>query len=76
MSEWWTYRLSDFLLFSPRTYFRLFVLYNTDFWPLHLAALGLGGALCVAAARGRVRTAWLVLAPCWLWVGGAFHLGR
>ena len=29
MSEWWTYRLSDFLLFSPRTYYRLFELYNT-----------------------------------------------
>ena len=28
MSEWWTYTLSDFLLFSPRTYYRLFELYN------------------------------------------------
>ena len=24
MSEWWTYRPSDFLLFAPRTYYRLF----------------------------------------------------
>ena len=31
MSEWWTYRLSDFLLYAPRTYFRLFELYN-DTW--------------------------------------------
>ena len=30
MSEWWTYRLSNFLLFSPRTYYRLFELYNSD----------------------------------------------
>jgi hypothetical protein len=28
MSEWWTYSLWDFLLFSPRTYYRLFELYN------------------------------------------------
>jgi hypothetical protein len=28
MSEWWTYTLSDFLLFSPRVYYRLFELHN------------------------------------------------
>ena len=28
MSEWWTYRLSDFLLFAPRTYWRQFELLN------------------------------------------------
>ncbi len=28
MSEWWTYRLTSFLLFSPKTYYRLFELYN------------------------------------------------
>ena len=26
MSEWWTYHLRDFLLFTPRTYYRLFEL--------------------------------------------------
>ena len=33
MSEWWTYHLSDFLLFAPRTYYRLFELYNAAIWP-------------------------------------------
>ena len=33
MSEWWTYRPSDFLLFAPRTYYRLFELYNAEIWP-------------------------------------------
>jgi hypothetical protein len=36
MSEWWTYSLSDFLLFSPRTYYRLFELYNLAVWPWHV----------------------------------------
>ncbi len=36
MSEWWTYTLSDFLLFSARTYYRLFELYNRDVWPAQL----------------------------------------
>ena len=39
MSEWWTYSLSDFLLFSPRTYYRLLELYNLAIWPTQLAAL-------------------------------------
>ena len=37
-SEWWTYSLSDLLLFSPRTYYRLFELYNEAVWPMHVAA--------------------------------------
>ena len=76
MTEWWTYRLSDFLLFSPRTYHRLFELYNAALWPLHVATLALGAALLVLALRGRARPAWAVLAACWLWVGWAFLLQR
>ena len=33
MSEWWTYRPSDFLMFAPRTYWRLFELHNEAWWP-------------------------------------------
>ena len=33
MPEWWTYSLSDFLMFSPRTYYRLFELHNAAIWP-------------------------------------------
>jgi len=76
MSEWWTYRLSDFLLFSPRTYHRLFELYNTDLWPMHLAALAWGAAVLVLALQGRARAAWAMLAACWLWVAWAFLLAR
>jgi len=45
MSEWWTYSLSDFLLFSPRTYYRLFELYNVAIWPLQIVGLALGVAI-------------------------------
>jgi hypothetical protein len=79
MSEWWTYRLSDFLLFAPRTYYRLFELYNADIWPAQLVALALGLAILILltrgpAARGRIIAAILVVA--WLWVAWAFHLER
>ena len=53
MSEWWTYSLSDFLLFSPRTYYRLFELYNVAIWPLQLVSPRAGrGDPRLVAARG------------------------
>ncbi len=79
MSEWWTYRLSDFLMFSPRTYWRLVELYNLDWWPLHLAAL-LAGFIAFAMAVTRkamaLRVMAVLLATAWLWVGWAFHWQR
>lgn len=79
MSEWWTYQLSDFLLFSARTYYRLFELYNAELWPAHLVALGLGLAILVVSLRPKpwaARSACALLAACWLWVAWAFHLQR
>jgi hypothetical protein len=79
MPEWWTYRLSDFLMFSSRTYYRLFELYNRELWPGQLLAVALGLVLLALAGRRgtwqrRVVTAILVAA--WAWVGWAFHWRR
>ena len=79
MSEWWTYRPSDFLLFAPRTYYRLFELYNADIWPMHIVTLAAGVTILVLMAgrapwRGRLIAA--MLAACWLWVAWAFHWQR
>lgn len=76
MSEWWTYSLTDFLLFSPRTYYRLFELYNEGIWPAHIAAAGLGLAIILLARRGDGRAIAAILAGVWLWVAVAFHLER
>ncbi len=79
MNEWWTYRLSDFLLFSPRTWFRLFELYNTWLWPVQPLVLLLGLGLFVALWRGlpwAPRAACMALAIAWAWVAWAFHLQR
>jgi hypothetical protein len=80
MSEWWTYHLSDFLLFSSRTYFRLFEIYNAAIWPAHLLAAGLGAAILAllrrGAARARDRAIPAILAACWLWVAAAFLAAR
>jgi Family of unknown function (DUF6064) len=79
MSEWWTYSLSDFLLFSPRIYYRLFELYNAAIWPLHVAALALGAAILGLLLRDtswRGRAIAAILAACWLWVAWAYLLQR
>ncbi len=81
MSEWWTYRLSDFLMFSARTWQRLFELYNAEVWPMHVVTLGLGAAMGMLALRALARP-WAaaavfgVLALAWGWVGWAFHWQR
>jgi hypothetical protein len=75
MSEWWSYRPSSFLLFSERTYRRLFELYNADVWPAHPLALVLGVVLLALLLGGRpnaARPALALLGVCWLWVACAF----
>lgn len=76
MSEWWTYRLDSFLMFSPRTYARLVEHYNADVWPLQPLAVALGVAALVLAWRARSplqqRLVWALLAGAWLWVAWAF----
>jgi hypothetical protein len=76
MSEWWTYGLRDLLLFSPDTYYRLFELYNLEWWPLQAVALALGATLWLLCRRGGERAGRAIaaiLALCWLWVAWAFH---
>jgi hypothetical protein len=74
MSEWWTYELSDFLLFSPRTYYRLFELYNRAVWPAQFLTLALGIAILALWQWGR--TISVILAGLWLWVAWAYLLER
>jgi hypothetical protein len=79
MSEWWTYRPEDFLLFSPRVYWRMFELHNAAFWPLHPATLAAGLAIILlvlwpSPKRGLWAT--LILAALWAFVGWTFMWGR
>lgn len=70
MTEWWTYRLSDFLMFSPRTYWRLVEQYNRELWPAHALLVLLGAAALLCAWRGRfTRGVLAFLSLAWLWAG-------
>jgi hypothetical protein len=79
MSEWWTYRAEDFLLFSPRVYWRLFELHNAALWPLHLLTLAAGLIVILLIARrpgGGTRWPALILAVLWIFVGWSFLWNR
>ncbi len=75
MSEWWTYAAEDFLLFSPRSYWRMFALQNEAYWPLPVVTLALGGIVTFLAARGganAIRGAAGILAVAWAFVTVTF----
>lgn len=75
MSEWWTYRPSDLLMFAPRTYWRLFELHNESLWPIQVLTALLAILLAVALWTGRmgaVRAGMALLAACWALVAWTF----
>jgi len=82
MSEWWSYRAADLLLFSPRTYWRLFELENASVWPLPLIAPLVAAALVALSLRPisragsiEVRILLVALGVAWAWTGWSFvHL--
>jgi hypothetical protein len=75
MSEWWTYRAENFLLFSPRVYWRMFELHNAALWPLHLLTLAAGLIIILLIVRRPgIGARWLtfILAMLWIFVGWSF----
>jgi hypothetical protein len=79
MSEWWTYAPTDFLMFSARTYYRLFELYNAAVWPLQVAAFALGVAILMLIVRERPwsgRAIAAILGALWLFVAWAYLFER
>lgn len=79
MSEWWTYRLSDFLMYTKLSFERLLEAYNAWLFPGQAVALAAGVGLAWVAWRGRERewrAALLLLGVCWLWIAWAFFHAR
>jgi hypothetical protein len=79
MPEWWTYSLTDFLLFSPRTYYRLIERHNLALWPAQIVALALAIAVAGLLRRptpARSRAIAGILAVLWAWVGWTFVARR
>jgi hypothetical protein len=79
MQDWWSYTLSDFLLFSPRTYYRMIERHNEAVWPAQPLTTALGVAILAALRKpsprqGRIIAA--ILAVLWMWVAWAFLLQR
>ena len=79
MSEWWTYRLADFLLFSPRVYYRLFELNNRSFCPIAVVSLALGLVIFYRLLRPIPRGHRIIpaiLGVIWIWISWTFFWER
>jgi len=75
MRDWLTYRLSDLLLFSPRTYYRMLERHNQAIWPAQLLALAFGVGILALLRRPGVRQGRIVagiLGLLWACVAWAF----
>lgn len=75
MSEWWTYRPEDFLMFAPSTWWRLFELHNQALWPAQGLVVLVGLAIAMGLWRGHpfaLRGAAAFLALSWVVVAWAF----
>jgi len=76
MSEWLTYRPSDFLMYSPRSWGRLLEGLHRDLWPAQLVVAMLAAALLLAAwrrPRDAARAVLGVLALAWAWIAWDFY---
>ena len=79
MPDWSSYGLSDLVMFTRETYYRLFGSYNRAIWPAQVVALGAGAGIGLLARRGSARAGRLIaaiLAVLWIWVAIAFHARR
>jgi hypothetical protein len=77
MSDWLTYTPETFLMFSERTYRRLFEMHNAALWPAHFATLLAGAAILVLVfRRGAGRTVAVMFAATWLFVAIAWFWMR
>ena len=75
MPELWSYALSDFILFSPRVYYRFLEMRNAALWPLHLVTVSSGLAMVYWTLRPTPARTRLVLSVCgalWLWMAWNF----
>jgi len=79
MGELASYRLSDFILFTPTAYYRQFELYNQAIWPLHILAISFVLLMLYALWKKPVwagRLVALLLVVSWGWVAWAFLYQR
>lgn len=76
MNDWTSYRLQDFIPFTGEVYFRLMERMGETFWPLHLLTLALGVGALLLTLKSRPRSAFLLIAPVWVFVAVAFFMQR
>jgi hypothetical protein len=75
--DWLSYRLSDLILFSPQTYYRMFAQFHGLIWPGQVAVVASALMVPVLLWKGHfLRVAMLVMAAWCILVAIAFHANR
>lgn len=72
MSDWFSYRIQDYVPFSADAYFSLLARMNEAYWPLHLIMVAIGVTAVCLSLTDRNRIIGLMLAPAWCFVGVVF----
>lgn len=79
MSEWWSYSLSDFQMYSAATFVRLLEAHNAHWFPLQALAAAFVLWLAWAVWKGGAKAllgATACLALCWLWIAATWFWDR
>jgi hypothetical protein len=74
-TNWLSYSLSDFLMFGPEVFLRLFVRINQEIWPWQGVAVAMVIAIGALLIRGNAmsrRGVLLLEAAACLWSGAGF----
>ncbi len=75
--DWLSYSLSDFLMFGPEVFLRLFVRINQEFWPwqgIAVVMMLLIAGLLVRGDKLAKRGVLLLIAAAWVWSGAGFRM--
>ena len=75
IESWASYALSDFLMFSPASYFRRFELANAELWPAQVLLIAMAGLLVWLTGQRKPQSGlWiaLILAIAWGLTAGVF----
>ena len=75
MEDWWTYSLSDFLMFAPRTYYRMLERHNEAVWPGQIISVGMGLGILALLPRPSLRRGAIIavaMGILWAWIAWSF----
>ena len=77
LQDWFSYRLTDFIMFSQASYDRMVTSYNQVFWPWQVAVIAAAlFAWWISIRHANIRTLLILVAASWLLTAYGFFWQR